>query len=173
MVLINLFIAFLRVEIFAFGGADSLLPLIEKEIVERYHWLTPEEFLDMLGAAKILPGALSIKFATYTGYKISGMPGVIAANLGNFIMPAALMFFVSSIYLKYKDLPAIKSAFGTIQLAIFAMIIALAFRLVDMNQLTNPKNIIIIIGSFVLFVYTRVHPAFIVVGAGILGVFLR
>ena len=90
MILFDLFMAFLRVELFAFGGADALLPLIEKEVVERYNWLAPHEFSDMLGAAKIFPGALSIKFATYTGYKIAGIPGIIAANLGNFIMPAAL-----------------------------------------------------------------------------------
>jgi len=173
MILFDLFMAFLRVELFAFGGADALLPLIEKEVVERYNWLAPHEFSDMLGAAKIFPGALSIKFATYTGYKIAGIPGIIAANLGNFIMPAALMLFVSSFYLRYKNLPAVKNAFGMVQLAIFAMIIALAFKLVNPNQLTNPRHLAIIIVSFILFVYTRVHPAFIVVGAGVLGALLK
>ena len=66
MPLVNLFLSFFRVGLLAIGGAYSFLPLIEKEIVERYHWLTKEEFLDISGLVQIFPGAISIKYATYT-----------------------------------------------------------------------------------------------------------
>lgn len=173
MILLNLFIVFFRVGLFAIGGAYSFLPLIEKDVVEQYHWLTKEEFLDVLGIVKIFPGAISIKYATYTGYKIARLPGAIVANIGNLLAPALLILFASLLYVKYRDLPAVKSAFGAIELVIFAMIIALAFQMVSINQLTHPKNLLIIISAFVLFVYTKVHPALIIIGAGLLGAIVK
>ena len=173
MALLNLFLAFFRIGMTAFGGAYSFLPLIEKEVVERYHWLTREEFLDMVGASKIFPGALSIKYATYTGYKVSGLPGVVLANLGNMLPPVALMLLASVFYIKYKDLPRIKGAFNMIQLAVYAMILALTFQLISVGELMQFKNMLIIAVSFILFLYTKVHPAVIIIGAGALGAFLR
>ena len=117
MVLARLFFAFLKVGLFAIGGAYSFLPLIEKEVVEKYHWLSKEEFLDVLGMVQIFPGAISIKYATYTGYKIAGIFGAIAANTGNLFAPILLIAFGSFFYTKYKNLPYIKNAFNVVQLA--------------------------------------------------------
>ena len=173
MLLVNLFLAFFRIGLFAIGGAYSFLPLIERETVERYSWLTREEFLDVLGVVRIFPGAISIKYATYTGYKIAGVPGAIAANLGNLFMPAVLIIFALGLYDKYKDLPSVKGAFNMVQLVMFAMIIAVAFQLISFNQLVNLKNLSIILISFALFTGTKIHPALIVIGAAILGAILK
>ena len=173
MVLVNLFLAFLRIGLFAIGGAYSFLPLLEKEVVERYQWLTKEEFLDILGIVKIIPGAISIKYATYTGYKIAGLPGAIVSNLGNLLAPAILVIFTSVLYAKYKNSPSVKGAFNMIQLAVFSMIIAVAFQLINVNQLIYLKGLLIIIVCFILFIYTKIHPAVIIITAGIIGAFLK
>ena len=173
MVLVNLFLAFFRIGLFAIGGAYSFLPFIEREVVQKYNWLTKEEFLDILGIVKVFPGAISVKFATYAGYKIAGVPGVILANLGNIIGPVILIIFTSTLYLKYKNLPSINGAFNMIQLVIFAMIVAVAFQLVNLNQLAQLKNILIIVVSFIIFTYTRIHPALIIIAAGVWGAILK
>ena len=173
MVLVNLFLAFLRIGLFAIGGAYSFLPLIEKEVVERYHWLTREEFLDVLGAIQVFPGAISIRYATYTGYKVSGIPGAILANLGNLFAPVILVIFASAWYARHRDVPYVRNAFNTIQLAVFAMIIAVAFRLFDVHQLIQPRNIFLVALFFMLFLYTKAHPALIIICAGILGLILK
>jgi len=170
MILFQIFFAFLRIGLFAIGGAYSFLPLIQKETVERYHWLTKEEFLDVLGMVKIFPGAISIKFATYTGYKTAGIPGAIVANIANLLAPAILIFFATYFYTKYKGVPAVKNAFDMIQLAVFAMIIAVAFQTVNVSQLVNIRSLIIIVIAFALFLYTKIHPAFILLGAGLIGI---
>lgn len=169
MLLVNLFLVFFRIGLFAIGGAYSFLPLIEKEVVERYSWLTKEEFLDVLGMVNMFPGAISIKYATYTGYKVAGALGAVVANLGNFLAPAIMLVVASVLYIKYKTLPSVKGAFNFIHLVMFAMIIAVAFRLLSFNQLLQWRNLAIIIISFALFISTKVHPALIIILAGILG----
>lgn len=169
MIAVKVFFIFFKIGLFAFGGAYSFLPLLEKELVEGLGWLTKDEFLDLLGMIRVTPGALSVKFATYTGYKIAGIPGVLAANLGNLLAPVLIMMLLWLIYQKYKDIPRVKSAFTMIHLAIFSMIIAVAFRLVDLEQLVRFKSILVVLVTFALFLYTKIHPAAIIVGAGIVG----
>jgi chromate transporter len=173
MVLLKLFLSFFKVGLFAIGGAYSFLPLMEREIVQYNQWLDKPEFLEVLGLVKIFPGAISIKFATYTGYKIAGIPGVIAANLGNLLAPIILILFATYGYARFKDRPGVQPAFTMIQYAIFAMILVVAFQLVDRSRLLEPKFAAVAAASFLLFAFTRVHPALIIVGAGVLGALLR
>ncbi|MFH1783419.1 MAG: chromate transporter [bacterium] len=173
MILLKLFLVFSRIGLFAIGGAYSFLPLLERDIVEKYHWLTREEFLEVLGVVRVFPGAISVKYATYTGYKIAGIPGAIVANLGNILPPAILIILALKLYAKYKDIPSVRGAFQMIQLAIFTMIIAVAFQVVNINQLIQLRNLLIVILCFILFSYVKVHPALLIVGVGILGAFLR
>lgn len=173
MILLNLFLSFLRIGLFAIGGAYSFLPLIEREVVYRYSWLTKNEFMDVMGMVRIFPGAISIKFATYTGFKIAGIQGVIVANLGNILGPLGLIIFASSLYARYKDLPSVHGAFNMIQLVVFSMLLAVAFQLVSTSQLLSLRNILIILVSFLLFSFTKLHPAIIIIAAGLLGAFLK
>jgi len=169
MLFLKLFIAFLRIALFAFGGGSSFLPLIEREVVQNYHWLDKTEFLEVLGITRVVPGAISVKFATYTGYKVAGVPGAIVANFA-ILLPAVLFIILASlVYSKYKDVPFIKAGLQMVQYAIFAMIIAVAMELVDKTRIFQFKYLFVIIASFVLFVITKIHPAFIIIGAGLLG----
>lgn len=169
MILLEIFIVFFRIGLFAIGGAYSFLPLLQKEIVENYHWLSRDEFLEVLGVVKIFPGAISIKFATYTGYKMAGIPGAVVANLANLLAPALLILLATYLYKNYKDAPQIKGAFAMIQVAVFAMIIAVAFQTINVQELVRWRSAIVVVVAFALFLYTKVHPAFIIVGAGIIG----
>jgi len=171
--LFTLFLAFLRVGLFAIGGAYSFLPLLEKELVDKYQWLSKSEFLNVLGIVKVFPGAISIKYATYTGYKIAGIPGAIVANIGIFLPPVIFVLCAAQLYYRYKDVLAVQKGFDMIQLATFAMIIAVAFQMVDMRQLLDIKSVIFVGIFFLLFMFSDLHPAFIVIGAGVIGAILR
>lgn len=173
MILLKLFVAFFKVGCFAIGGAYSLLPLIENEVVQRYGWLTRSEFLDVMGITLIIPGAISVKYCTYVGYKIAGIPGVLMANLGNFLPPALLVIGATMLYKEYKELPRVKGAFNMIRIAVFSMIIAVAFQLIGVKYLTTFKNIIIAVCFLIIFVFGKIHPAFIIIGAGLVGAFVR
>lgn len=172
MILWQIFLAFFRIGSFSIGGAYSFLPLIEKDVVEKYHWLTKEEFLDVLGGSNIFPGAISIKFATYTGYKIAGLVGAFIANLGNLLTPALLVIFASTFYSRYKHLPSVKGASSMVEWAMFAMLIAVAFKLVNFSNFLHFRTILVVVISLVLFTSTKIHPAIIILVAGLIGAVL-
>jgi chromate transporter len=172
MIYWQLFLSFFKIGLFAIGGAYSFLPLTEKEIVEKYHWLSKAEFLNVSGIVKIFPGAISIKYATYTGYKLGGIWGALIANFANLFAPACLVIFASALANKYKDVPYAKGVFRMIQLTVFAMIIATAFQTIQIDQLKNWFSLIVIITTFSLFIYTKIEPAIIIIISGLLGFFL-
>jgi len=161
----DLFWSFLIVGSFSFGGAYSLLPLIEKEIVGKHHWLSPAEFTRVLGMVEIVPGAISIKFATYTGYKIGGIAGAIAANLGNMFTPVTLIIIVSAFYLHFEKNLYIMKAFKGLKFVVIGMIIAVMFKYI-VNQYSVPKELILIASGIVLVLLFKLHPA-LIAGVGI------
>jgi chromate transporter len=173
MVLLKLFFSFFKISLFAVGGAYSFLPLVESEVVQHHQWLDRSEFLEVVGIVKVFPGAISINFATYTGYKVAGIPGVIVANAANMLPPVLLILFAARLYLKYKDIPAVRSAFTMAQYAVFAMILAVAIQLVNKSQLLEFKHLAVVAAAFSLFLFTRIHPVFVIFAAAAFGVLLR
>lgn len=169
MILLELFVAFLKIGLFAFGGAYSFVPLVEREVVHNHQWLAKAEFLEILGVVKVFPGAISIKFATYTGYKVAGVPGAIVANFGNILAPVLFIMLASLLYSKYKDVPFVKGSLQMIQYAVFAMIIAVGIQLVDKAGVFQLKNSVVVLAAFALFILTKIHPAFIIIGAAVYG----
>lgn len=172
MLLIKLFIAFFKIAFFAVGGAYSFLPLIERETVEKYNWITSSEFLDVLGITQIFPGAISIKYASYVGYKMAGIPGAIVCNLGNMLPPVITMIIATLLYRRYKNVPAVYSAFNMIRLAVFSMIIVIAFQVIGIKYLFSVKHLIFVAFFLIVFIIGKIHPAFIIIGAGLLGAVL-
>jgi len=173
MIYWQLFLSFFKIGLFAIGGAYSFLPLTEKEVVERYHWLSKPEFLDISGFVKIFPGAISVKYATYVGYKMGGYFGAVIANFANLLAPACFVMMATVLYTRLKATPHVKGAFKVIQLVIFAMIIAVAFQTISLAQLRSWTAILVVATAFSLFMFTKIEPAVIIVLAGLLGAFLR
>jgi chromate transporter len=173
MIYMQLFISFFKIGLFAIGGAYSFLPLTEKEVVERHHWLTRAEFLDVSGLVKRFPGAISVKYATYVGQKMAGIWGVLVANLANLLAPACFVLFATFMMNKYKAFPPVKNAFQMVQLVVFAMIIATAFQTIQLKALTSWPSMIVVVAAFILFMYTKIEPAVIIVAAAALGVLLH
>ncbi|MEA3507255.1 MAG: chromate transporter, partial [Elusimicrobiota bacterium] len=169
MIFLKLFYVFFKVGLFSFGGAYSFVPLIEREVVVNYGWLTKKEFLDITGFTQIFPGAISIKYASYIGNKQAGLLGVVVANIGHLLPPVLLVIFASKLYNHYKDIPRLKGAFNMVRVAAFSLIIAVAFQLIGFKNLTSVKPVLFAFIFLTVFVVTRIHPAWIILIAGIAG----
>ncbi len=167
--LINLFVSFFKVGSFSFGGAYSLIPLIEKEAVANHHWLTPDEFIKVLSGVEIFPGAISIKFATYTGYKVAGIPGIIAANLGNMILPAVGIILVYYFYSFFEKNELLKKSFAGIKYGIVGVVIAVMFQY-SFRGTVEIKSFVFIVAGFLLVFIFKMHPALVITLLGFVAV---
>lgn len=165
--LFNLFFAFLKVGAFSFGGAYSLLPLIEKEAVVNYGWLSHEEFLEVLGMVEVFPGAISIKYATFVGYKTAGIAGIVAANLGNLVIPVSLMAAAFLLWDRFQKNIWVDKGFDGIKYAVVGMVAALVYQYGAKNY-HDPKGLILMALGFGLVFFFKLHPALVVVASVVL-----
>lgn len=163
---INLFISFFKVGALSFGGAYSLIPIIETEVVKNHHWLTGDEFLKILGMVEIFPGAISIKYATYTGFKVAGIPGVIIANLGNMVIPGLVIIIAGYLYSIFSRYPSFNKTFEGIKYAVIGMVIAIMLQYTLKGSL-EIKTISLIVLGFVMIYFFKLHPAVVVLAGGV------
>ena len=94
-ILFQLFIVFFKIGAFTFGGGWAMISIIEKEIVDKKHWVTKEEFLDLLAVAQSIPGILAVNMAVAVGDKIRGRRGAIISALGTIIPSFSMILFMS------------------------------------------------------------------------------
>ncbi len=170
VILWEIFLSFLKVGMLSFGGAYSLIPVIEKEVVTNHQWLSNEEFLRVLGLVEFIPGAISIKFATYTGYKTAGIAGAIAANLGNMIFPAGLMIIIYYLLSWFEKNQYVMKAFEGIKYAVIGMIIMVMFQYLLKGTFNYKYLLLLVLGAILM--YFKIHPAFIVVFAALIGILI-
>ena len=164
--LIKLFLSFLKVGSLSFGGAYSLLPIIESETVTRHAWLNHDEFLKILSMVEVIPGAISIKFATYTGYKVAGIPGVFAANLGNLTPPVILISLAAYFYSYIESHEYIKNTLGGIKYAVLGMILAVVYQYF-MKSYSDWFGFLFLAVGFILTLFFKLNPVYIVAITGI------
>ena len=123
---LSLFITFFKIGAFTFGGGWAMISIIEREIVDRHHWIERDDFLDLLAIAQSLPGILAVNIATAVGDRIRGSRGSIAAAAGT-ILPSFLIILAIAIFLTpdlIKNNRVISSVFMGIRPAVVALIIA-------------------------------------------------
>lgn len=124
--LLSLFITFFKIGLFTFGGGWAMISIIEREIVDKHHWLGREEFLDLLAVAQSLPGILAVNISVAVGDKLAGRKGSIFAALGT-ILPSFLIILCIAIFLTPETInsnPTLTAAFKGIRPAVVALIIA-------------------------------------------------
>ena len=89
----HIFIAFFRVGMLGFGGGPASIPLIQREVVQKYHWMDDEEFSDILAIANTLPGPVATKLAGYIGYRVSGWIGMLNSLIAS-VIPTVILLII-------------------------------------------------------------------------------
>ncbi len=104
MIYIQLFLSFLQIGLFSFGGGYAAMPLIQNQVVDTYHWLSMTEFTDLITISQMTPGPIAINSATFVGMKIADIPGAVIATLGCILPSCILVTILAYVYIKYKHL---------------------------------------------------------------------
>ena len=122
-ILFTLFLVFARIGLFTFGGGYAMISVIEHICVEKKKWITSEELLEMTVIAESTPGPIAINCATFTGHKIAGVPGAIAATLGMVTPSFFIIYLISKFLENFLELTIVANAFRGIKIAVGLLIL--------------------------------------------------
>lgn len=165
---LEMFLCFFRIGAFTIGGGYAMLPLIEKEIVDKKKWIERQEYLDMIALAQSSPGPVAVNTSVFVGYKIAGIPGVIATTLGSVLPSFLIILIIASIFVGIKDSLIVERIFKGIRPAVVALIAAPVIRMGKSAKI-NRKTIIIPIAVAALVAFANLTPVIIIIIAAIAG----
>lgn len=120
----RLFWAFFKIGAFTFGGGYAMIPLIQREVVDRKKWLEDEEFISMLAIAQSVPGPISLNTAVFVGNKIRGIKGSLIAGLGIILPSFIVILLIAMVFTEFKNNPGVERVFKGIRPAVVALIAA-------------------------------------------------
>ncbi len=120
----ELFLAFLQVGAFSFGGGYAAMPLISGQVVEKYGWLSNSDFADLVTIAEMTPGPIAVNAATFVGNQTAGILGAVVATIGVTLPSCIFVTILALLYTKYKEMPVLKDALASLRPAVVSMIFA-------------------------------------------------
>lgn len=122
--LAELFWVFLKIGTFTLGGGYAMIPLIQREIVDKKRWIDEEEFLNMIALAQAAPGIIAVNSAIFIGWRCGGWRGVVGAVAGAVLPSFVIILAIAMVFQNYKDQPAVEAVFKGIRPAVVALIAA-------------------------------------------------
>ena len=125
----SLFWTFLKIGTFTLGGGYAMLPLIQREVVDRRGWIDEEEFLNMIALAQAAPGIIAVNSAIFIGWRCGGWRGVCGAVLGAVLPSFLIILAIAMVFSEWKEQPAVEAAFKGIRPAVVALIAAPLFKM--------------------------------------------
>ena len=165
----TLFLTFAKIGAFTFGGGYAMIPLIEKEVIERKKWISEDILLEVIAIAESTPGPIAINSATFIGNRVAGFWGSFAATFGVVLPSFLIIFCLSFILRQFTQFEPVVFAFEGIRVGVLALMIK---ALVGMYK-KAPKGLLgyIIMGlGLILSAFTEIDAVFIIIGAGIAGI---
>lgn len=168
-ILMSLFLTFLKIGTFSFGGGYAMIPFMQREIIENHNWISNNVFMDIIGISQMTPGPVSINSATFIGFKVSGILGSVAATLGVVTTSFILVSIASKAMEKFKESKVLKGALLGMRPVLIALIIQ-AFVDLAKDAYVDIKSVIITLIIGALLLSKKVHPIVCIIIAGILGV---
>ncbi|MDE6445244.1 MAG: chromate transporter [Alistipes sp.] len=119
----TIFVSFFKIGAFTFGGGYAMIPLIEREVIDRHAWVERREFLDLLTLAQSVPGPIAVNTAVFVGYRMRGLRGAAAALLGTVLPSFAIILLIALFFAGIRQNPVVDAAFKGMRPAVVALII--------------------------------------------------
>ena len=164
----ELFWMFFKIGLFTFGGGYAMIPLIQREIIDKHGWIDHAEFMDILAIAESTPGPIAINCATYIGYKQKGFLGSLMATLGVVLPSFAIIILLSFFLLAYKENPLIANAFQGIRVGVSLLIVNAGIKLFNKLKKNWLAYVLIIIG-FCLMLFHVIPTMYVILIGGVVG----
>lgn len=167
----DLFIGFTRASNLGFGGGPAVIPLIQAETVDRYHWMSIQEFTDALAVSNALPGPIATKMAGYIGYKVAGWSGVFVSLLGAILPTLLAVVLLSGLLMKYSNSSHLHGMLKAVR-PVVVVLVAETVLLMGQNSFPNISTWVIAALSIVALYLFNLHPAIMIIVAMVFGYFV-
>ena len=182
--LLELFLTFAKVGVMTFGGGYAMLPILQREVVEKKGWASDEELTDYFAIAQCTPGVIAVNTATFVGQKQKGVPGGVLATLGVVFPSVVIIMILAAFIQNFAHLPVVIHAFAGIRACVCALILSSILKLAKKSLADLPSVLIYVailalavIGNFVSFHHAVLDflfsPVVLVVLAGLAGLCVR
>jgi len=168
---LKLLLTFAYIGAFTFGGGYAMLPMFQRELVEKNKWLTNEEVTDFFSISQCLPGIIAANTAIFAGYKHKGILGGIVAALGVALPSVIVILIIAAFISNFSDIPVVQKAFAGLRVCVSVLIINAVFKLRKNSIVDIPAAVIFLI-VFLLAVYMIFPVAILIVAAGICGILI-
>jgi chromate transporter len=164
----ELFFVFFKAGTFTFAGGLAMLPVIEKDVVEKYMLLTRDDFLEFATLAQTLPGVIAVNCACFVGKRTAGLPGMFIAVFGATVSAFVLMLLATILLQSVPMQGVVVGAFRGIRAASAALVLSAAFTL-GRFSVKDAFSVVVMILAFSLVILLDVNILFVIIGAGLLG----
>ena len=161
-----------KIGLFTFGGGYAIIPMIEKEVVQRYRWAENEEVLDYYAIGQSLPGVIAVNTAIFIGYKVAGVAGGIISALGVISPSILLVTIVAALLGGLQDIPVVNHALNGIQIGV-CMLMAVTIIQLCKGSVKDAAGIIICLAAFALAYFAGVHIVLLVILSAIAGIAIK
>ncbi|MBQ5339209.1 MAG: chromate transporter [Oscillospiraceae bacterium] len=165
---LELFLTFMKIGAFTFGGGYAMIPLIQKEVCENKKWLNEKEISDIVAISESTPGPIAINAATFVGYKTSGFIGACMATIGVVLPSFLIISLISLILTQFQNIRAVKYAFMGIRAAVLALILKALWMMFNSVK-KKPFSYVIMGLSLVLTTFLKIDAVFVIIGCGLFG----
>lgn len=166
--LLHLFLIFTKIGMFTIGGGYAVIPLIEKDLVQK-KWLSNQEFYELIAITESLPGVFATNIAALVGYKIAGIKGASIAGLATIIAPFILLLIIAIFLAQFQQNIYVAKAFKALRPIVVALIAAPCYTAIKANKMTIKTLILPCIALGLMF-FGGLSPIWIILLGGISGI---
>ena len=169
---LDLFLTFAKIGVCTFGGGMAMLPILQREVVEKKGWTTDEELNDYYAIGQCTPGIIAVNTATFIGCKNKGIPGGILATLG-VVFPSVVIITLLAAFLRtFAEIPAVQHAMVGVNACVVALIANSVIKL-GKSSVKDRVTAGIFLAALVLAFFVGVSPVWLVLAAGFAGYVAR
>ena len=179
MIYLELFLTFLKIGAFTFGGGYAMLPLMQQEVLAN-QWMSEEQLLNFIAVAESTPGPVAINMATYIGVETGGIFGAIVATIGVVLPSFVVIMIVAKFYAKYKNSFVVKGCLTGLRPVVVGLIasavISLGFGVFFPAGISWAAfdfsffSSLVIFGIVVILAFKKVNPIYLILGSACLGI---
>lgn len=165
---VKLYISWFKIGLFTFGGGYAMIPMIQKEIVDKHRWVTAEDILNYYAISQCTPGAIAVNLSTFIGGKIGGFFGALISTLG-VITPSIIIISIIAAFLSnFSSLEVVKHAIAGIQIAVCVLMFGAVKNLFKTSIVDIPSLLICLV-AFLLAYFTNIPTVLLVILAAVFG----